>query len=151
MVYTANWGIICHLPPFRGTRNNHWRCFVNLAAEKCNKKTHRLHPCFRAVGGMGGWESEESWIASANGYPFKLLGIPYLVGKIQFKLLFHGPKWLSKLRTYNLIHSIVHEYINIHKFTNSIVPRCGQVNSKVFEIYCNWDGSDKCGLNMFKL
>ena len=24
MVYTANWGIICHLPPFRGTRNNHW-------------------------------------------------------------------------------------------------------------------------------
>ena len=23
MVYTANWGIICHLPPFRGTRNNH--------------------------------------------------------------------------------------------------------------------------------
>ncbi len=28
MVYTANWGIICHLPPFRGTRNNHWLiCF----------------------------------------------------------------------------------------------------------------------------
>ncbi len=24
MVYTANWGIICYLPPFRGTRNNHW-------------------------------------------------------------------------------------------------------------------------------
>ena len=24
MVYTADWGIICHLPPFRGTRNNHW-------------------------------------------------------------------------------------------------------------------------------
>ena len=26
---------------------------------------------------------------------FKLLGIPYLVGKVKFKLLFHGPKWLS--------------------------------------------------------
>ena len=24
MVYTANWGIICHLPPFTGTKNNHW-------------------------------------------------------------------------------------------------------------------------------
>ena len=24
MVCTASWGIICHLPPFRGTRNNHW-------------------------------------------------------------------------------------------------------------------------------
>ncbi len=24
MVYTSNWGIICHLPRFRGTRNNHW-------------------------------------------------------------------------------------------------------------------------------
>ncbi len=23
MVYTANWGIICYLPPFTGTRNNH--------------------------------------------------------------------------------------------------------------------------------
>ena len=23
VVYTANWGIICHLPPFMGTRNNH--------------------------------------------------------------------------------------------------------------------------------
>ena len=23
VVYTANWGIICYLPPFRGTRNNH--------------------------------------------------------------------------------------------------------------------------------
>ena len=26
----------------------------------------------------------------------KLLGITYLVGNIKFKLLFHGPKWLSK-------------------------------------------------------
>ena len=26
----------------------------------------------------------------------KLLGITYLVGKIKFKLLFHGLKWLSK-------------------------------------------------------
>ena len=24
MVYTANWGIICYLPPFKGTRNNQW-------------------------------------------------------------------------------------------------------------------------------
>ncbi len=30
MVYTANWGIICHLPPFRGTRKIHW----NEGAEK---------------------------------------------------------------------------------------------------------------------
>ena len=22
-IFPANWGIICHLPPFRGTRNNH--------------------------------------------------------------------------------------------------------------------------------
>ena len=28
---------------------------------------------------------------------FKLFGITYLVGKIKFKLLFHGP-WLSKSR-----------------------------------------------------
>ena len=27
----------------------------------------------------------------ANGQPFKLLGITYLVGKIKFKLLFQGP------------------------------------------------------------
>ena len=27
---------------------------------------------------------------------FELLGITYLVGKIKFKPLFHGPKWLSK-------------------------------------------------------
>ena len=26
----------------------------------------------------------------------ELLGIAYLVGNIKFKLLFHGPKWLSK-------------------------------------------------------
>ena len=24
MVYTANWVIICYLPPIKGTRNNHW-------------------------------------------------------------------------------------------------------------------------------
>ena len=28
---------------------------------------------------------------------FKLSGITYLGGKIKFKLLFHGPKWLSKI------------------------------------------------------
>ena len=27
----------------------------------------------------------------ANGKPFELLGIPYLVGKIKFKLFFQGP------------------------------------------------------------
>ena len=27
---------------------------------------------------------------------FKLLGITLLVGRIKFKLLFHGPKWLSE-------------------------------------------------------
>ena len=25
-IFPANWGIICYLPPFRGTRNNHWIC-----------------------------------------------------------------------------------------------------------------------------
>ena len=25
MVYTANWGIIYHLPPIKGTRNNYWK------------------------------------------------------------------------------------------------------------------------------
>ena len=30
MVYTANWGIICHLPPFTGTRNNHWCTVAQL-------------------------------------------------------------------------------------------------------------------------
>ena len=25
-LYIAFWGVICHLPPFRGTRNNHWFC-----------------------------------------------------------------------------------------------------------------------------
>ena len=30
---------------------------------------------------------------------FKLFGITYLVGKIKFKLLFHGPKWLGKLKS----------------------------------------------------
>ncbi len=27
-VYTANWEIICYLPPFRGTRNNHWNTII---------------------------------------------------------------------------------------------------------------------------
>ena len=27
-IFPANWGIICYLPPFRGTRNNHWDGFV---------------------------------------------------------------------------------------------------------------------------
>ena len=25
-IYCQYWGIICHLPPFRGTRSNHWTC-----------------------------------------------------------------------------------------------------------------------------
>ena len=37
MVYTANWGIICHLPPFRGTRNNY------LQRNPFQNKKH-LHP-----------------------------------------------------------------------------------------------------------
>ena len=28
MVYTANWGIIRHLPPFTRTKNNHWQVFL---------------------------------------------------------------------------------------------------------------------------
>ena len=58
---------------------------------------------------MGGLEPINTWtkqhdsdpIASmyaylANGQPFELLGIPYLVGKIKFKLFFQGPlaKWV---------------------------------------------------------
>ncbi len=54
MVYTANWGIICYLPPFRGTRNNHWNntCF----------EIHRLL--------VGGWTNpfeklrKSNWIIS---------------------------------------------------------------------------------------
>ena len=30
MVYTANWWILCHLPPFTGTWNNHWSLPGNL-------------------------------------------------------------------------------------------------------------------------
>ena len=30
MVYTANWGIICYLPPFRGARNNHWLYLLDM-------------------------------------------------------------------------------------------------------------------------
>ena len=37
---------------------------------------------------------------------FKLLGITYLVGKIKFKLFFHGPKWLSKFNLLNLLTSL---------------------------------------------
>ena len=36
MVYTANWGIICYLPPFRGTRNNHWH--INIC-DMCSANT----------------------------------------------------------------------------------------------------------------
>ena len=28
-LYIAFWGVICYLPPFRGTRNNHW-CMISL-------------------------------------------------------------------------------------------------------------------------
>ena len=38
-LYIAFWGVICYLPPFRGTRNNHWcsssaifRCYVLLVS-----------------------------------------------------------------------------------------------------------------------
>ncbi len=34
MVYTANWGIICHLPPFTGTRNNHSLVDLFFSASK---------------------------------------------------------------------------------------------------------------------
>ena len=33
--------------------------------------------------------NDESYLA--NGQPFKLLGITYLIGKIKFKLFFQGP------------------------------------------------------------
>ena len=33
----------------------------------------------------------------ANGLPFELLGIPYLVGKIKFKLFFQGPGRLIEI------------------------------------------------------
>ena len=37
-----------------------------------------------------------------EGFQSKLFGITYLVGKIKFKLLFHGPKWLSKDWSFDL-------------------------------------------------
>ena len=39
-----------------------------------------------------GFSTPNIWVTYlANGYPFKLLGIPYFVGKIKFKLFFQGP------------------------------------------------------------
>ena len=38
---------------------------------------------------------DSAWLANR----LKLLVITYLVGKIKFKLLFHGPKWPSKVQT----------------------------------------------------
>ena len=47
VVYTANWGIICTLPPFRGTRNNHWSSFwdglVSVASCYCSFRECNLY------------------------------------------------------------------------------------------------------------
>ncbi len=48
---------------------------------------------------MQSWQMKayrDSILSLSQLLTFKLLGIRYLVGKIEFKLLFHGPKWLSK-------------------------------------------------------
>ena len=39
----------------------------------------------------------------------KLLGIPYLIGKIKFKLSVHGPKWLRKYKLGFIIGMILQE------------------------------------------
>ena len=43
MVYTSNWGILCHLPPFTGTRFNQWLSVVGV---KKKSETHLRKPFF---------------------------------------------------------------------------------------------------------
>ncbi len=43
--YTANWGVICHLPPFRGTRNNHWDGLASISKKKCPHQVATFHFC----------------------------------------------------------------------------------------------------------
>ena len=40
----------------------------------------------------------ERYLTQPMANRLKLLGIPYLVGKTKFQLLFHGPNWLSKIQ-----------------------------------------------------
>ena len=47
MVYTANWGIICHLPPFRGTRNNHWLLGHQVGIHFRKVLPHRVEKCLK--------------------------------------------------------------------------------------------------------
>ncbi len=64
MVYAANWGIICHLPPFRGTRNNHWYIVreFNKRGTTCHAEYVILdrgaevgtNDCSHSVTGLGG-------------------------------------------------------------------------------------------------
>ena len=40
MVYTANWVIICYLPPIKGTRNSYWLNGMILQAYKGRQVIH---------------------------------------------------------------------------------------------------------------
>ena len=82
MVYTANWGIICHLPPFRATRNNHWPWGVLvliykgipeaywISRQKFNSKTLKVKLLVRLKSKLvGGFNPFEKY-ARQNGFIF---------------------------------------------------------------------------------
>ncbi len=52
MVYTANWGIICHLPLFRGTRNNHWFTGTACTTNRTDSSRYAALPCPSSNGSM---------------------------------------------------------------------------------------------------
>ena len=39
LIVLAFWGVICYLPPFRGTRNNHWSSLPQLVAGRWSGRT----------------------------------------------------------------------------------------------------------------
>ena len=56
-LYIAFWGVICYLPPFRGTRNNHWLYVRHVAWTKIYLHTLRvteyiknMHICIYIIG-----------------------------------------------------------------------------------------------------
>ena len=72
--------------------SNGFSCF-SFASSSNGESRVSSHPC-RCHDIMTHSRCNRLWLS--QWLTFKLLGIPYLVGKIKFKLWFHGPKWLSK-------------------------------------------------------
>ena len=50
--YTSNWGIICHLPPFTGTRNNHWANGLLISEIELLKGTLTFQLYIKTCGGL---------------------------------------------------------------------------------------------------